>query len=272
MRIALLALALLAAQAAPAAPQLPRSSAVPGGVLVREVAAAGAPAPLVSFQGKRVMVLRTPMAWVAVVGLPLGIAPGSASLAVRGADGQARSVSFEVAPKQYVLQALKVPPRQVDLSPADLARYQRERPLIEAALATFTEPPPATLQLLQPVPGTRSSSFGMRRVFNGEPRSPHTGMDIAAALGTPVRAAAAGRVIATGSYFFNGNTIFIDHGAGLISMYCHLSVIGVHPGEQVRTGQPIGKVGKTGRVTGPHLHWGVALNDTFVDPALFLPR
>ena len=258
------------ATAAPPSAVWPAASPVPGGVARLSLGAA-AVRPVALAGDVPVLVLGDVMAWTAVVGIALAALPGMASIAVQ-TPGAPRQISYEVVAKKYSEQRLKVAPGTVDLSPENAARYERERTHLAAVMATFSDASalPADLQMRVPVPGRRSSSFGLRRVFNGQARNPHSGMDIAAATGTPVLAPLPGRVIDTGDYFFNGQTVWLDHGGGLLSMVCHLSAIDVKPGDWLSTGARLGAVGATGRVTGPHLHWGVMLNRTMVDPALFL--
>ena len=260
----------LAAAPQPAA-VWPNALHVPGGIARLSLGPA-ASRPLAFAGDVPLLVVGDAIEWTALVGIPLSAAPSKASITVPAPEGGRRRIAYTISPKRYPEQRLTVPPRTVDLSPEDAARYERERAHQAVVTATFSEPPQASSLLMQvPVPGRRSSSFGLRRVFNGQARNPHSGMDIAAGTGTPVVAPLPARVIDTGNYFFNGNTVWLDHGGGLLSMVCHLSEIDVKPGDALRAGERLGAVGATGRVTGPHLHWSVMLNRAMVDPALFLP-
>ena len=248
----------------------PVASPVPGGIA--RLALGPSTARPQAFAGEvPLLVTGNPGDWWALIGIPLSAPLGAARVTVRSDSGE-RLLGYEVKPKRYIEQRLTVSPRTVDLAPEDLARHERERAHQQQVMETFSEPFPraADLHMQVPVPGRRSSSFGLRRVFNGQPRAPHSGMDIAAATGTPVVAPLPGRVIDTGDYFFNGQTVWLDHGGGLLSMMCHLSAIDVKVGDALATGERLGAVGATGRVTGAHLHWGVMLNRTMVDPALFM--
>lgn len=246
----------------------PRESRVPGGV-ARLALGAAAVRPEAFSEGAPLWVAGGIAGWWALVGIPLSATSGSRTIEIHQ-DGAVRHLHYAVAPKRYAEQRLKVAPRTVDLSPEDLARHERERAHQQQVIETFSAPPGNALPMQAPVPGPRSDSFGKRRFFNGQPRNPHSGMDIAAATGTPVRAPMVARVIDTGDYFFNGQTVWLDHGGGLLSMLCHLSRIDARPGDALAAGESLGAVGATGRVTGPHLHWTVMLNRTSVDPALFL--
>jgi murein DD-endopeptidase MepM/ murein hydrolase activator NlpD len=250
---------------------LPMQSAVPGGVLVVAVGSKSQPAPTVTFEGKRVLTIGDGDQWHAVVGLALATKPGPINIDIQPLGGARETRTFAVIDKKYVEQRLKVKASQVDLSKEDAARVEVEQKRIRGSLNHFSDAPPATMMLRVPVPGPRSSSYGLRRFFNGQPRSPHSGMDIAAPTGTPIVAPADATVLDSGDFFFNGGTVFLDHGGGFVTMYCHLSAWDVKPGDKVKAGQAFAKVGATGRVTGPHLHFGVTLNGTMVDPALFLP-
>ncbi|QIL69400.1 M23 family metallopeptidase [Diaphorobacter sp. HDW4B] len=248
----------------------PHDSRVPGGV-ARLSLGPSPQRPKVTTGDSQVLVLGDVIEWTAIVGIPLSASVGEHHANVQ-TDKGTRSLDYQVRSKKYTEQRLTVSPKTVDLSPEDNARYEREREHQQKVMASFSEPfaRAADLHMRVPVPGRRSSSFGLRRIFNGQSRNPHSGMDIAAATGTPVTAPLPGRVIDVGDYFFNGGTVWLDHGGGLLTMYCHLSKVDCKVGDELKTGEAFCKVGATGRVTGPHLHWGVMLNRTMVDPALFI--
>ena len=257
------------AQAALVAGELPQERAVPGGVVLIPLGPA-AQEPRAEHQGVPLLVVGDPIAWTAVLGLALAAAPGAGEIIVRRDDRPPERLPYRVTSHRYAEQRLTVAPRHVELSPENLARHERERERQAQIVARFSRPLPATLRMRVPTAGPRSGSFGLRRVFNGQPRNPHSGMDIAAPTGTPVVAPLDGEVVDVADYFFNGRTVWLDHGGGLLSMFCHLSAEHVRPGDRVRTGERVADVGATGRVTGPHLHWSISLNRAMVDPALFL--
>ncbi|MGH8767043.1 MAG: peptidoglycan DD-metalloendopeptidase family protein [Burkholderiales bacterium] len=249
---------------------LPRPASVPGGVAVVNLGPEPSP-PLARFNGERVLVAGDASGWFAVVGIPLDAKVGAAlPLTVERGEREPETIALEIGRKRYATQHLSVKPEQVELSPADLARHEHERAHLRGVLRTFSESAPDSLLLLQPCEGSRSDSFGKRRFFNRQPRNPHNGMDIAAPDGTPVVAAGTGNVLDVGDYFFSGQTLILDHGRGLLTLYAHLSAIDAMTGDRVTAGKRIASVGATGRVTGSHLHFSVYLNATAVDPELFI--
>jgi len=248
---------------------LPRHEPVPGGVAVIALKSQSPQAPVAHFGKQRVMVLKHNDQWYAIVGIPLTEKTGAHELHV----DNAALLRFEVRAKEYETQRITIKDkRKVEPNADDLRRIGKEKQRITAAFRSWSADITTQLPLQRPVAGEQSSAFGLRRIFNGKPRKPHSGLDIAAPRGTPVLAPTDGIVVNIGEYFFNGNSVFIEHGQGLVTMYCHLDTIGVQEGQQIRRGERIGTVGSTGRVTGPHLHWSVSLNDARIDPVLLMAK
>jgi len=223
------------------------------------------------WEGHGVPFVRRGAAWVAVVGVDLDAKPGThiAERTLRYDDGRSRDASetVTVTAKQFPTTKLTVEDRYVELSAEDAARASRETQETDAIYATLTDESYWTEPFVAPIEGAKDGrNFGHRRVFNGQPRAPHSGADLRADVGTPVYAANRGRVVLAKDLFFSGNAVFIDHGLGLYTIYLHLSKIEVTPGAIVERGQRLGLAGATGRVTGPHLHWGVRIAEARVDP------
>jgi len=252
------------------AAKLPEQSVVPGGIVKMIVGDASLPAPKVFFNDRRVLVIEHENQWLALVGISLKTRPGAYYIAVKPKN-KGIQTRFTVVEKEYPAQYITLKnKRMVNPNPDDLKRIKADRIPIGKALRVWTEQKDVDTGFVAPVDGRLSSLFGLKRFFNNQPRNPHSGLDIAAPAGTPIVAPAKAKVINTGNYYYNGNTVFLDHGQGLITGYFHMTDINVKAGETVSQGDVIGTVGSTGRVTGPHLHWNVYLNRTKVDPALFI--
>jgi murein DD-endopeptidase MepM/ murein hydrolase activator NlpD len=205
--------------------------------------------------------------------------PGLATLDLRGTDEKGgltegtRAVTIEA--REFPVEQLTVAPRYVEPPPEVQQRLAREREKTARVYRTRRDVHPARQAFLRPVPGEPTSVFGTRRLFNGQPRSPHSGLDLRAAEGTPVHASGDGLVALAEELYFSGNVVILDHGGGLFTIYAHLSEIRVSEGQQVASGELLGLSGATGRVNGPHLHWGAKVGRrpfnpaALLDPALF---
>lgn len=250
---------------------LPASEPVPGGVAVVPLPFSGKTAPKAKLDGRPVMVVKSGEQWFALVGIALETVPGGLSLDVSQGGAVPQRVKFDVGPKQYPVQALTITnPEMVNPTPAQLRRIEREQLHLDKVVNRWRRTSRPGIGFIWPGKGPETSPFGVRRVLNGEPRSPHTGVDLGAPAGTPVHAPADAVVADVGRYYFCGKTLTLDMGEGLFSIYCHLSKITVRPGQRVKQGQRVGRIGATGRTTGPNLHWTVKLNGVAVDPGVFL--
>jgi murein DD-endopeptidase MepM/ murein hydrolase activator NlpD len=206
-----------------------------------------------------------------LVGIPLMEKLGKKTIKVQ--DFSTRLFDFEVTEQAYTEQHITLKGKKkkyVNPNLMHMDRIKKERPILSSARKVFSDKNLSNGLFIRPVDGITTSPFGLKRFYNGEARRPHTGLDYAGDIGTPIKAPADGKVILVGEFFFNGNAVFLDHGQGLISVYIHMNNRLVKQSQLVKQGDPIGTIGQTGRTTGPHLHWGVYLNQTVINPNLLL--
>ena len=256
---------------------LPKESRVPGGIAIIDLKLTrpnnNAVLPTVYYLGHRALVLPDPNAdhkWITIVGIPLNAKLGINTIEVIF-NKKKITKTFVVNEKKYPEERITVTDsRKVTPLQQDLKLIERQYLEIIKTYATWRHSEVTSAQLVLPVQGRKSSPFGLKRIMNNVAKDPHSGLDIAAPIGAEVKCPLPGKVINVGNFFYNGNTVFVDHGQGFITNYCHLNSIAVKKGQELNQGDIIGEVGKTGRVTGPHLHWSVSLNNVRVDPQLFI--
>lgn len=249
---------------------LPRQELVPGGIALLPLPNYQ-PGMTVKFDGKRTATFKEHGRWYAIGGISLNAKLGVHKFTLRYKNGTKSTRKVTVVAKTYPLQRLTISNKLlVDPDASEMKRIIKEHARKVRARKFWSNNTP-DLNFIWPAQGPISSLFGLRRIFNGQPRKPHNGLDIAAAEGAPIKAVADGTVIDCGSFFFSGNMVYINHGQGIITLYAHLNKIDVKPGEFVKQGQVIGNVGMTGRATGPNLHFAVYSNQSLVDPLFMLP-
>ena len=250
----------------------PSNSLRPGGIGVISVLPSDHPRPFVSYKKLPVALVKGQQNWLAVVGIALSAKSGTHQISIQESSGKQITKSFSVKAHNYKTQHLTIKNKnKVNPNTKSSKRIEREYLLKQKLKKTYSSSSPR-MNFIKPVAGRDSGRFGLRRILNKQKRNPHSGMDIAAPQGRKIKATESGKVIFVGDLFFTGKVVYLDHGNGLISLYAHLSKIDVKQGQQVKRGDIIARVGKTGRATGAHLHWSVYLNGNAIDPALFIAR
>ncbi len=251
--------------------ELPKHQATPGGIIVQKILAKH---KLEAFHdNRRLMVLESdkPNEYYVIGGIHLNQKVNMPYNIDLKSDQTIKYHTVTLKDKAYQKQYITLKNKQhVSPNQKNLDRIGSEKKRSLAALGRYSTQKFGSLVLIKPLDVPFSDDYGKRRYFNKQPRKPHSGVDLAAPEGTLIKAPLEGEIVELGNFFFNGNVVYIDHGLGMVTMYCHLSKIDVKKGQLVKQGEIIGKVGKTGRVTGPHLHWGVSLNGNMIDPRLFI--
>ncbi len=249
---------------------LPQQALIPGGIALLQLPNYKQDSK-VYFNSQRIAVFPYKNTWVALAGIGLSTKPGDYEFSIKRADGLSVNTKVTVKYKKYDEQHITIKnKRKVNPNKKDLERITTESLRKKKAKKQYSENTP-NVDFIWPVTGRISGIFGLRRFFNKQERRPHSGLDIAAKEGTLIQAVANGTVIDAGDFFFSGNMVYLDHGQGIISLYAHMSEISVKPGDAVKQGEIIGKVGQTGRSTGPHLHFAVFANRMLIDPIFMLP-
>ncbi|VAW60200.1 peptidase, M23/M37 family [hydrothermal vent metagenome] len=249
----------------------PEANPVPGGIVLLALNK-NQIAETARYKDRKLAMIRKNNRDYLLVGLSLNSRPGKHELTIKNTQGRLETIRFNVKAKTYKSQHLTIKnKRKVNPYEKDMARILSEKKRKTRARKHWRASP-AQANFMLPLDGRISGIFGLRRFFNKQPRRPHSGLDIAAPQGTPIKAVESGTIIESGNFFFSGNMVYLDHGQGIITLYAHMHTIKVKTGEKIVKGQIIGTVGETGRVTGPHLHLAIIANQTLVDPLLFLPQ
>jgi murein DD-endopeptidase MepM/ murein hydrolase activator NlpD len=271
MHVALVALAALLIVPAPITISARSRSVQPGELVVLSIAGPQDTEPVhVRVFDRDAAVYRdADGGWRALVGIDLDVKPGAYRVTVAAGDAHA-GYDLVVRPRVFRTRRLTVNEAFVTPPPSEQARIDREAALLASVWAAPAPERLWTEPFVRPVPQDANSAFGTRSLFNGKPRNAHGGADFLSPAGTPIHAPNAGRVVVARNLYFSGNTVIVDHGLGLFSMLAHLSAIDVHEGDRVTPGEVLGRVGATGRVTGPHLHWAVRAGGARVDPLSLL--